>query len=310
MHPIRVVAPWYSVCTNGFGIIKLMTDRFALLWPGVPLALASAVLFGASTPLRQAAARRRRRSLAAGRPALSRRRHRPRRRCIWRAARCGCRPTRRRCAAPTCRWLALRRPGRRRRRPAAADARPRAHRRRLGASLLLNLEGLATMAHRLAGVPRERRPPPAARRLRHPGRRRRCCPGRAARSRSASGALLIAGACLAWGIDNNLTRKVCPPPIRCRSRMIKGLVAGSVNLALALVLGAHAAAARRRRWPPASSASSATASASCCSCWRCAISAPRAPAPISRWRPFVGAVLAVAPARRAARPCACSSPAA
>jgi drug/metabolite transporter (DMT)-like permease len=28
-----------------------MTNRFAHLWPGVPLAIGSAVLFGASTPL-------------------------------------------------------------------------------------------------------------------------------------------------------------------------------------------------------------------------------------------------------------------
>jgi drug/metabolite transporter (DMT)-like permease len=50
------------------------------------------------------------------------------------------------------------------------------------------------------------------------------------------GALCIAGACLCWAIDNNLTRKVSGSDavqIAC----IKGLVAGSVNLALALALG-------------------------------------------------------------------------
>lgn len=51
------------------------------------------------------------------------------------------------------------------------------------------------------------------------------------------GGLLIAGACLAWGIDNNLTRKLSSAdPVQIA--MIKGLVAGSVNLVLALALGA------------------------------------------------------------------------
>jgi drug/metabolite transporter (DMT)-like permease len=49
--------------------------------------------------------------------------------------------------------------------------------------------------------------------------------------------LLIAGACLAWGIDNNLTRRIsAADPVIIA--MIKGLVAGSVNLVLALSLGA------------------------------------------------------------------------
>ncbi len=52
------------------------------------------------------------------------------------------------------------------------------------------------------------------------------------------GALLIAGACLAWGIDNNLTRKVSgADPVQIA--MVKGLAAGAVNLTLALVSGAH-----------------------------------------------------------------------
>ena len=51
------------------------------------------------------------------------------------------------------------------------------------------------------------------------------------------GALLIAGACLAWGIDNNLTRKLsAADPVQIAT--IKGLVAGAVNLALALARGA------------------------------------------------------------------------
>ncbi|MGH6738920.1 MAG: DMT family transporter, partial [Bradyrhizobium sp.] len=49
--------------------------------------------------------------------------------------------------------------------------------------------------------------------------------------------LLIAGACLCWGIDNNLTRKLSSSdPMQIA--MLKGLVAGVVNLALALWQGA------------------------------------------------------------------------
>ncbi len=57
------------------------------------------------------------------------------------------------------------------------------------------------------------------------------------------GEAAIAGACLAWGIDNNLTRKLSaadPVQIAC----LKGLVAGAVNLTLAFVLGAHLPPAR------------------------------------------------------------------
>jgi len=52
------------------------------------------------------------------------------------------------------------------------------------------------------------------------------------------GALLIAGACLCWGIDNNLTRKLSSAdPVQIA--MLKGLVAGTVNLILALASGAE-----------------------------------------------------------------------
>ena len=52
-----------------------------------------------------------------------------------------------------------------------------------------------------------------------------------------AGALLIAGACLAWGIDNNLTRRLSSSdPVLIA--MTKGLVAGSVNTAIALARGA------------------------------------------------------------------------
>jgi len=52
------------------------------------------------------------------------------------------------------------------------------------------------------------------------------------------GALAIAGACFAWGIDNNLTRKLsAADPVQIA--MIKGLAAGAVNLILAFALGAR-----------------------------------------------------------------------
>ena len=56
----------------------------------------------------------------------------------------------------------------------------------------------------------------AARGGRDPGRRGRCSRGRAARRLRAGGPAIV-GACVAWGIDNNLTRKLSPRPIRCRS---------------------------------------------------------------------------------------------
>jgi drug/metabolite transporter (DMT)-like permease len=52
------------------------------------------------------------------------------------------------------------------------------------------------------------------------------------------GALAIVGACLCWGIDNNLTRKVSASDavqIAC----VKGLIAGTVNLVIAGALGIH-----------------------------------------------------------------------
>jgi len=52
------------------------------------------------------------------------------------------------------------------------------------------------------------------------------------------GAGLIALACLCWGIDNNLTRKLSgSDPVQIA--MVKGLAAGSVNLALAFGTGAR-----------------------------------------------------------------------
>jgi len=51
------------------------------------------------------------------------------------------------------------------------------------------------------------------------------------------GALAIAGACLCWAIDNNLTRKLsAADPIEIA--MTKGLAAGAINVAIGLSIGA------------------------------------------------------------------------
>ena len=54
---------------------------------------------------------------------------------------------------------------------------------------------------------------------------------------SLIGPLAIVGACLAWGLDNNLTRKVSlADPLQIVQ--LKGLIAGPFNLVLGLMLGA------------------------------------------------------------------------
>jgi len=56
-----------------------------------------------------------------------------------------------------------------------------------------------------------------------------------------TGPLAVTGACLCWGIDNNLTQKVSAgDPVQIA--MLKGLVAGSINTGIAFLLGAS--------WPP------------------------------------------------------------
>jgi len=57
------------------------------------------------------------------------------------------------------------------------------------------------------------------------------------RAGGLAGPLLIAAACLLWAIDNNLTRRVSGGDAVTIAGM-KGLVAGSVNLSLALLQGA------------------------------------------------------------------------
>jgi len=62
------------------------------------------------------------------------------------------------------------------------------------------------------------------------------------RAGGLAGPLLVAAACLAWAVDNNLTRKVSggdAATIAC----LKGLAAGSVNLGLAFAAGAALPAA-------------------------------------------------------------------
>jgi len=61
--------------------------------------------------------------------------------------------------------------------------------------------------------------------------------GEMPRASGITGPLLIAGACLAWAIDNNLTRRVSGGDAVTIAGM-KGLVAGAVNLSLALWQGA------------------------------------------------------------------------
>jgi drug/metabolite transporter (DMT)-like permease len=65
--------------------------------------------------------------------------------------------------------------------------------------------------------------------------------GPTARAGGLLGSLLVAGACLAWAIDNNLTRKASiydAMLIACT----KGLIAGPISIALALKFGASMAA--------------------------------------------------------------------
>jgi drug/metabolite transporter (DMT)-like permease len=71
-----------------------------------------------------------------------------------------------------------------------------------------------------------------------------------ARFSGAWPALAVLGACLAWGIDNNLTRKVSLAAATWIAAL-KGLVAGGANLALAILLGAS--------WPPGPSLAGALA---------------------------------------------------
>jgi drug/metabolite transporter (DMT)-like permease len=54
---------------------------------------------------------------------------------------------------------------------------------------------------------------------------------------NAVGPIAIAAACLAWALDNNLTRKVALSDVTFIA-MLKGLVAGTVNISIAAAIGA------------------------------------------------------------------------
>jgi drug/metabolite transporter (DMT)-like permease len=104
-----------------------------------------------------------------------------------------------------------------------------------GASLLLNLEGLATMgiAWLIFRENVDRRLLLGAFAI-LAGAALLSWQGRASLS---WGAALVTAACVFWGIDNNLTRKLSfADPVQIA--MLKGLVAGIVNLVLALSQGA------------------------------------------------------------------------
>jgi drug/metabolite transporter (DMT)-like permease len=115
------------------------------------------------------------------------------------------------------------------------------------ASLLLNLEGLATMA--IAWVA-----------FRESVDRRLLLGALAILAGAAlvswnggalgavgPGALLIAGACACWGLDNNLTRKISgADPMQIAAA--KGLVAGAANVAIGLAQGAALPPAPALAW--------------------------------------------------------------
>ena len=98
------------------------------------------------------------------------------------------------------------------------------------------------------------------------------------------GAVLIAGACLCWGTDNNLTRKLSSSdPVQIA--MLKGLVAGAVNLFLALMHGATVPPAATRDGGRDRRLFRLWREFWRCSCWGCAISVLPAPERTSRWLP-------------------------
>lgn len=208
-------------------------DRSSHLWPGVPLALGSAVLFGAAAPFSKlllgtvdpqmlagllyagagaglAIVHATRTAIRLPAPEAPLRSHD----LPWLAVVIGFGGV----LGPLLLMLGL----------ARTDA--------ASASLLLNLEGLATMA--IAWVVfREN----VDRRLLAGAFAILC--GAALLSWEGEGialdpgALLIAGACVAWGIDNNLTRKLSSAdPVVIA--MTKGLAAGLVNCAIAFGRGA------------------------------------------------------------------------
>ncbi len=219
-----------------------MTDRTALgwlAWPGAPMALASAALFGASTPLAKLL-------LGAGVDpwllagllylgsgvglslALAARS----------ALRLPAEAPLRRADAP---WLAL---------VVLAGGVVGPLLLMIGlaatpastAALLLNVEGLATMAIAWVvfreNVDRRLLVGAAAILAGALALSWRGGPGGPGTGGLGLGAVAVVGACVAWGVDNNLTRKLsAADPVQIAA--IKGLAAGAVNLALALAHGAR-----------------------------------------------------------------------
>ena len=210
-----------------------MTSRHSHQWPGVPLALGSAVLFGASTPLSKWLVGSIDPWLLAGLLYLGA--------GVglaivqWVRPMIGLPRVEARLQRPDLPWLAavivfggLLGPSLLMLGLSLTSA--------ASGSLLLNLEGLATMAIAWL-VFRENVD-------------RRLLLGAAAilfgavllswkgqGLRLDAGGIFIAMACLAWGIDNNLTRKLSSTdPMQIA--MVKGLAAGCVNIALALLFGA------------------------------------------------------------------------
>jgi drug/metabolite transporter (DMT)-like permease len=109
----------------------------------------------------------------------------------------------------------------------------------LGA-LLLNLEGVFTIALAVVGFGEHlgRRAAVAAALIFAAAALISLPIGGAATPSSGVGALLVMGACLAWGLDNNLTQRLSiRDPVAIVQR--KALLAGSCNVALAVGLGAH-----------------------------------------------------------------------
>lgn len=215
--------------------MRTMRLQPSLPWPGAALALGSALLFGASTPLAKLLlgdglgfwllAGLLYLGSGVGLAALG---------CARRALRSpATEPPLRRADLPWLGLVVL----------AGGVAGPLllmfglVHSRASAAALLLNVEGLATMA--IAWV------------VFHENVDRRLLLGALAILTGAvllswrgggpggvgPGALAIIGACLAWGVDNNLTRKLsAADPVQIAA--IKGLAAGSVNLLLAFAAGA------------------------------------------------------------------------
>ena len=100
----------------------------------------------------------------------------------------------------------------------------------------------------------------------------------------AAGALAVVAACLCWAIDNNFTQKVSGGDA-VTIAATKGSVAGVINLGIALAMGPPNARRSPRSGRHSWWASSVTVSASFSSCWLCGTSGRPGRAPTSPSRP-------------------------